>query len=367
LRQVIADDPIPPGQRRPEISADLDGIVLKCLQKDPSQRYGSARALADDLDRLLAGESIIDRPASHWTRVKRAAARHRTRMIVAVSLFLVGIVFSGTSWLKIRLDASGRVARQRQEDSRRRDLAAWRTWYVADIRFAAKLLSDRETDRAMELLSRHRPGPGADDPREFAWYMLFRRYQKLRLIPREKPAGSAFVSIYPDARTVGLGFSGDSRFVVTADVHGLVSTWDVETGATRNLDRHSAAGSSTLERGPTPNAARAFKSLAHRAVVASQSEPPTALAVSPDRQTLAVGGGDGLVKLWDMTAGLESLTLDTNGGRIRLLAFSADGETLAASGESASGSSLVVLWRAARRDSTSITSAGDAQSSQPSP
>jgi len=70
LVQVISNEPIPPRQLRPKTPGDLETICLKCLRKEPEQRYDSAAALAEDLRRWQVGEPIKARPVG---RVERAA------------------------------------------------------------------------------------------------------------------------------------------------------------------------------------------------------------------------------------------------------------------------------------------------------
>jgi serine/threonine-protein kinase len=55
---VLERDPIPPRELRPEIPNELETICLKCLEKSPQNRYPSAAAVADELDRYLQGEVI---------------------------------------------------------------------------------------------------------------------------------------------------------------------------------------------------------------------------------------------------------------------------------------------------------------------
>ncbi len=75
LVQVLETEPAPLRQLNPAIPVDLELICLRCLEKDPAQRYASAAALAQDLQRFLQGEAIEARPASTGQRLSRWARR----------------------------------------------------------------------------------------------------------------------------------------------------------------------------------------------------------------------------------------------------------------------------------------------------
>jgi hypothetical protein len=62
LHQVTERDPVPPRTVNPRVDRDLELVCLKCLHKDPGQRYGSAEALAAELDHWLADEPLALRP-----------------------------------------------------------------------------------------------------------------------------------------------------------------------------------------------------------------------------------------------------------------------------------------------------------------
>jgi hypothetical protein len=60
----------------PGLPLDLELIMMRCLRKEPQERYDSARALADDLDRYLAGKPIEARRATVWYGCAKRARRN---------------------------------------------------------------------------------------------------------------------------------------------------------------------------------------------------------------------------------------------------------------------------------------------------
>jgi len=91
LLQVATVDPPAPRMIRADIPKDLETIVLKCLEKDPNRRYGSAAALADDLRRYLDGEPIQARRADWTYRWGKVIRKHRvSAVVIATSILVVG-------------------------------------------------------------------------------------------------------------------------------------------------------------------------------------------------------------------------------------------------------------------------------------
>lgn len=80
------------GLRR-ALNGDLDTIVLKALKKSPAERYTTAAALGEDLERYLDGRAVEARPDSRWYRVRRFAARHR--LAVGAAAAVVAAVLAG--------------------------------------------------------------------------------------------------------------------------------------------------------------------------------------------------------------------------------------------------------------------------------
>jgi serine/threonine protein kinase len=75
LVQIRDQEPPPLRTLTAQVDRALEAICLKCLRKEPQQRYSSAEALAVDLERWLRGEMVQAQPASIWQRLAQLLAR----------------------------------------------------------------------------------------------------------------------------------------------------------------------------------------------------------------------------------------------------------------------------------------------------
>ena len=111
LRLVIESEPPKPQVLNPKVNRDLQTICLKCLQKEPHQRYASAADLADDLARFLDNRPIIARPIGPVQRLGRWC--RRSPRVAALSFALLFVVLIGTTGIFVKW----REAEQQREQA----------------------------------------------------------------------------------------------------------------------------------------------------------------------------------------------------------------------------------------------------------
>ena len=95
IEQVVNDDPLPPRRLEREVPRALERICLKCLRKDPEQRYATAELLAYDLRRYLRGEPILARPVGLLER-GWLWCRRRTAIVLLLVLLTAAILGAGS-------------------------------------------------------------------------------------------------------------------------------------------------------------------------------------------------------------------------------------------------------------------------------
>jgi serine/threonine protein kinase len=134
LRRIATDDPPPVRRHNRRIPLDLETIIAKAMAKDPTERYATARDLADDLLHFAADEPISARPASIPQRMSRWTRRHSTAVLATLILLLIStLASSGAAALiwreKHRADQNAiqaRASEERERDERVRAQGAER-------------------------------------------------------------------------------------------------------------------------------------------------------------------------------------------------------------------------------------------------
>jgi tetratricopeptide (TPR) repeat protein len=100
LQQIVFEEPRPPRRLSKAIPAELEIIVLKALEKNPAERYPTAKELAEDLQRFLRQEPIRAKQPTWVQRATKWSRRHPAVVrsaVVALLLLTAGSLLS--TWL----------------------------------------------------------------------------------------------------------------------------------------------------------------------------------------------------------------------------------------------------------------------------
>jgi hypothetical protein len=205
LMRVLHDEPVSPDRLRPRLAHDLAVICLKCLRKEPGARYGTAVALAEDLERYLADRPIEARPAGlreravKWARRKPAVAALVAVSALALVLLVAGLVVSNV------LIRGALAALARSGDARDQALEAAsdrerRIAYFVLLGRAERDLIANHVSSADKVLDECNPGL-----RGWEWHYLKRLcHADLRTLPAAK------------VPILGVAFSRDGKLLASA-------------------------------------------------------------------------------------------------------------------------------------------------------
>jgi WD40 repeat protein/tRNA A-37 threonylcarbamoyl transferase component Bud32 len=117
LLQVMEREPDRPRALNARVDSELETICLKCLEKEPHKRYGSAEALAEDLERWLRCEPIQARSSTAWERtVKWVRRKPAPAALVAVSILAVLVLTGSGVGFTLHLDEALKQAEKERDD-----------------------------------------------------------------------------------------------------------------------------------------------------------------------------------------------------------------------------------------------------------
>lgn len=215
LQRVIEGDCRRPRVLRSDIDRDLETITLKCLEKDPHRRYGTAEALAEDLERWLRHEPIEASPSSRWDRaVKWARRRPAVAALFGVTLGAVVVILALIVSSQQRLTHQRNIAVQNARAATEARQLAERQRYAAVIRVAAASVENGKLAGVGAMLDACAP-----ELRGWEWGYL------------RKHVPPPIWSVKAHARPVAaVALSPDQSQLASAGEDGLLRVSDAATG-----------------------------------------------------------------------------------------------------------------------------------------
>jgi WD40 repeat protein len=327
LRAVTLCEPVPLRQLRPALPQDLETITLKCLEKEPSRRYGSAQEAADELVRWRNREPIRARPT---TPLERLAKWVRRRPVVT------GLLAACALTLTAGLAATIWQWRQAERARGQFERSAYYGMVVASMATKFEPTVRAELDRIPLRL------------RGWEWSHAY-----LRCVPEIQ-----FVDAAGDSRrsVAGLEASPDrTHLAFWSD--GIVRVVNLRNGTERidaTLPIHGVSKARFSPDGHTlavvwQEGGAAIRSLDRDAPVRPLGAPGWAarsLTFTPDSASLVVVGSDGIVRLVAAEDGRLLRVFPAGDVRVVEASASSDGSLLLGVGEPGPGPAFV-RWKTA--------------------
>lgn len=306
LRKIASEDPRPLRKIDVRIPADLETIVGKALEKNPTDRYQSARQLGDDLRAYLENRPIKAKPPTLTNRAMKWSQRHIGIVWSAATILLIGMAALTTSTAFIARSLS-QVRQALGEVAIERD-AGYRNLYVAQMRVAQECWRQGDVSTMQSLLDEHLPQTGRNDRRGWEWYYL-------QSLPAQEELVFLGHADYRDAKGVSaVAWRPDGKYVASTAYNtnercGEIKIWDPKNGAVVKTIR--------------------------------QLKRPSFLSWSPDGQRLATSQGP-TIAIWDSNTGQLQLEIDRGFGDNCEFAWDPSGQRITGSGPD----HAVVVWDA---------------------
>jgi WD40 repeat protein len=378
--QVLEREPERPRSIDRRISHDLETICLKCLDKEPSRRYGSAEALAEDLELWRADRPIRARPVGRSERVLRWC-KHNPVVAALSAVVLCSLFVAMAAWMLATVKIVA-ASREKDKASREKDKALDR---AEGMRLAAQselarpvsptlalllaiasaerhpsLLANNAMLEAMEICRQQRVLAGHEG--KVVCVDFHPDGRRALTISADKTAriwdtatGEVLATL-PGEEFFDLTsgrFSPDGRYVVTTTSDRTTRLWETKSGQQLAVFKYSVSNSSHLGElfaaRFSPDGRRLLtgtgyfsdptvriyevRSGKEQLVLRGHKAQVNSAAFSQDGSLIVTGALDETVRIWNATTGACLFTFKSKSGGVRIATFTPDGKHVFATGD----------------------------------
>lgn len=361
LRAVAAEEPTSPRRLQPRVPRDLEAITLHCLEKEPRDRYPSALALAEDLQRFREGKQVSARPVGAPARLARACRRKPliTLLVVLLTVSLFGGL-GGVTWKWLEANEQRDVANAGKQ-------AALYQAYRASLAGATTSLQNHDVADAARLLNF-----APESLRSWEWWHLHSRLDDSSAVVSLLGAKGGFLLAAPDQLRIGaltsaglriMGLDGAEQSTVpigTEYPRGVsvaqtrrgvrIAGWvdnshcDLLDEAGRVLCRVTLPGNTgyfPIHVVMSPDGKRLacgrsenhefslFDATTGKLTAKCSDHGSRNKTFSPDSARIATAGEDNTARVWDAATGALRATCQGHTKEVNCIAFSPDGTRLA--------------------------------------
>jgi WD40 repeat protein len=329
---ILHAEPVPPSRTTPSrhtaekrgttvkklaraLHGDLETIVLKSLKMLPAERYPTAVALSEDIDRYLRGDVVLAQRDSFAYRALKYARRHRVGLAAAGLLLLVLLGGLAATLYEARVASKQRdVALESQS----RSLTQTAAVRVKDNDFGTGLAI------ILEVLANQ---------------------------PAGRPYSPESLGVFQDARSADLmvmtipghtdrvrsaTYSPDGARIVTAAYDRTARIWDATTGRLLvELKGHSdrvrfatfSPDGKLVATSSLDKTARIWDAQTGRQLTQlnGHTDKLRNIAFSPDGRRVVTAASDNTARIWDVSTGAQILLLGGHTNIVSSAAFSPDG------------------------------------------